>query len=330
MNIYCESGDVIVDLGSQNVNGSPREYSPEKSLYIGLDVQEALGVDIVYEVGDVPLANNSVDACLTISCFEHDEAFWLSFLEVERILRPGGFFFINAPSNGPVHNYPIDAWRFYPDAGLALEKWASRCERNMTLVESGVCGRYDDFWCDFVAVFRKGDHADWSPEQFVTATDNTFQNIRRIGSSRTIKQSGETGDLAEMRQLREKLEEQDIEHSCELAAKCEEIEQLNGQIEEQDIKHSCELSVKSEEIDQLNEQIEYLSNAVQKHQSELRNCQIEFEKVREEHLIEIEKLCEELSLSHAKNIDALKAVEYLRDAKWKIEISRLGFEKDED
>ena len=29
-------------------------------------------------------------------------------------------FYLNAPSNGEFHRYPVDCWRFYPDAGGAL------------------------------------------------------------------------------------------------------------------------------------------------------------------------------------------------------------------
>jgi hypothetical protein len=43
-----------------------------------------------------------------------------------RVVKSGGFIYLNAPSNGYVHNHPLDIWRFYPDAGIALEKWAKK------------------------------------------------------------------------------------------------------------------------------------------------------------------------------------------------------------
>jgi SAM-dependent methyltransferase len=68
----------------------------------------------------LPFADGSVDVVLSSSCFEHSEFFWLLFLEILRVLRPEGLFYLNAPSNGPFHRYPVDCWRFYPDSGNAL------------------------------------------------------------------------------------------------------------------------------------------------------------------------------------------------------------------
>jgi len=40
--------------------------------------------------------------------FEHDVMFWESFLELVRVLRPGGLLYLNAPSNTAFHRYPLD------------------------------------------------------------------------------------------------------------------------------------------------------------------------------------------------------------------------------
>ena len=47
-----------------------------------------------------------------------------SFLELLRVLKQDGILYINAPSNGDFHRGShVDVYRFYPDAGKALEKW---------------------------------------------------------------------------------------------------------------------------------------------------------------------------------------------------------------
>ena len=58
------------------------------------------------------------------------------FILTQRILRPGGLLYINVPSNGDFHRYPLDCWRFYPDAGVALVRWAGRRGIEIELVES--------------------------------------------------------------------------------------------------------------------------------------------------------------------------------------------------
>jgi len=142
----------IVEIGSQNVNGSLREVAiPGK--YVGLDFQKANGVDIVLEDAySFPLPDNYADIIVTSSCFEHSEMFWLTFLEAVRILKPRGLFYINVPSVGDYHAYPVDCWRFYPDAAGALKTWAARNGHDISIEYTTTL---DGYWKDFIVVYRK-------------------------------------------------------------------------------------------------------------------------------------------------------------------------------
>lgn len=146
----------VVELGSQNVNGSLRDHCPAAASYIGMDMVPANGVDLVVTPGEpFPLADESADVAVTSSAFEHDVCFWETFLDLVRLLRPGGLLYVNAPSNHAFHRYPVDCWRFYPDAGVALVAWAARRGIAVELVESFVAAPRNEGWADFVAVFRK-------------------------------------------------------------------------------------------------------------------------------------------------------------------------------
>ena len=81
--------------------------------------------------------------------------FWVLFLEIMRILKPHGLLYLNAPSNGVFHRYPVDCWRFYPDSGRALVTWAKRNGMNPALLESFISEQVGDQWNDFVAIFVK-------------------------------------------------------------------------------------------------------------------------------------------------------------------------------
>lgn len=173
---YCRSSAKdplsVIEIGSQNVNGALRDISPAGINYIGLDFVAGKGVDIVIDDPyRLPFEDDSVDRVVSSSCFEHSEFFWLVFLEAMRILKPDGVFYLNAPSNGFFHRWPIDCWRFYPDSGYALVNWARRNGYSPALLESFVgkrsAGRVADggMWNDFVAVFLKdgnfkGKHPD--------------------------------------------------------------------------------------------------------------------------------------------------------------------------
>lgn len=149
------TGRLIVEIGSLDVNGSLRSVVPPGNTYLGLDLVEGKGVDIVVPDPYVfPFEAESVDVCLCSSCFEHTEFFWLTFIEALRILKPEGLFYLNVPSNGTFHRYPVDCWRFYPDSGIALQNWGRRYGYRVVMLESFV-GPQKEEWNDFVATFLK-------------------------------------------------------------------------------------------------------------------------------------------------------------------------------
>jgi SAM-dependent methyltransferase len=146
----------IVELGGMNINGSLRAAAPAQSHYVSVDCEDGPGVDLVaLDPHVIPLESEWADACISSSCFEHAEFFWLTFLEALRILKPGGLLYLNVPSNGRVHRYPVDCWRFYPDAGKALQNWARHNGTEALLLESFVGKQGLSGWNDFVCVILK-------------------------------------------------------------------------------------------------------------------------------------------------------------------------------
>lgn len=162
---YCAdlSQGTVIDIGALNVCGSLREACPPALTYVGVDCLPGPNVDVVLDDPYVlPFADASVDVVVCSSVLEHSDFFWLLFLEQLRVLKPGGLLYLNAPSNAHVHRYPVDSWRFYPDAGLSLSAWGRRQGHEVTLVESFFGDQYRDvrenageYWADFVAVFIK-------------------------------------------------------------------------------------------------------------------------------------------------------------------------------
>jgi len=149
----------IVDIGSQNVNGTLRSVASPNNKYIGIDFVNGNGVDIVItDPYSLPFENESVDVIVSSSCFEHSEFFWLIFNESLRILKPTGLLYINVPSNGQVHRFPVDCWRFFPDSGLALQNWGKRSGYNCVLLESFIGIKNTDIWNDFVGIFAKDEN----------------------------------------------------------------------------------------------------------------------------------------------------------------------------
>jgi SAM-dependent methyltransferase len=159
-NTYVRDSARVLEIGSQNVNGTLRDFAPVNSEYIGVDICPGPGVDIVLEDPyTFPFKGGQFDAVISSSCFEHDQLFWLTFLEMVRVAKPRGYIYINAPSNGNYHRLPVDNWRFYPDAALALQCWARRQGKAVKLIECFTARRKQDIWNDCVMIFSKRKHS---------------------------------------------------------------------------------------------------------------------------------------------------------------------------
>jgi len=160
---------------------------PMNNDYIGVDFVEGKGVDVILSDPYVlPFEDSSIDVIVSSSAYEHSEFFWLSFNEALRVLKPTGLLYINVPSNGDYHRYPVDCWRFYPDSGVALEKWGNRSGYECALLESFIGVRKEGIWQDFVAVFVKDKiNASKFPSRI---QDNTteFMNGRLLNSEEVI------------------------------------------------------------------------------------------------------------------------------------------------
>jgi cephalosporin hydroxylase len=164
---YCENNiedKKILDVGSYDVNGTMKPIF-DKGNYIGLDMEDGPNVDVVGVSHDIPFKDDYFDIVISSSCFEHDDMFWVSFKEMCRVLKPGGYMYIQAPQNGPYHGWPGDNWRFYADSWKALDKWGKSLGYDISLIESYIdettpAPDYEGgrIWNDSIGIYqKKGD-----------------------------------------------------------------------------------------------------------------------------------------------------------------------------
>lgn len=193
-NFPMENTVKVLDLGSQDINGSIRQVCPKQFSYVGIDFVDGKGVDIVLEDAySLPFPDGSVDIVVSSSCFEHSEFFWLTFLEIQRVLKPNGLFYLNAPSAGHYHRHPVDCWRFFPDSGQALANWSRRNGYRTLLLESFI--QDEGEWRDYVAVYLKDSTflAHLDGERMLLRkngyVNGTFQGIARILNSTWVEQN---------------------------------------------------------------------------------------------------------------------------------------------
>ena len=162
--VYGQAGFTVVDVGGLNVNGSLRADLESQGLkYICVDMEAHSSVDIVVKPGEkLPFETGTIDMVVSTSCFEHDPCFWITFKELCRIVKVGGYIYVNAPANGSYHKFPGDNWRFYSDAGQALAYWSgykmheSEITYPVSVVEAFHILPANAIWIDFVCVWKRG------------------------------------------------------------------------------------------------------------------------------------------------------------------------------
>jgi SAM-dependent methyltransferase len=218
---------MILDVGSADVNGTLRDCAPPGCVYLGVDVAAGPGVDIVLEdVYRFPFSDGYFDRLVCTSCLEHDQLFWLTFLEMVRVVRPNGYIYVNAPSNGDYHAYPFDNWRFYPDSALALSAWAKRNGQELALVESFIARRRRDQWNDCVMVFFRGAENEIPVTRLMSDSFDRYFNLRTFRASVLSRFSERTEDMLLIEHYRDGIDHPDI--LAEAAAGAPEVKENGG------------------------------------------------------------------------------------------------------
>ncbi|MBT4223137.1 MAG: class I SAM-dependent methyltransferase [Opitutae bacterium] len=150
----------ILDVGSQDVNGTFKPlFEREGWTYIGLDIDSGLNVDFIPHE---PYYWDELNACsfdvvISGQAFEHTEFFWLTMLEISRVLKDSGLCCLISPSSGFEHRYPVDCYRFYRDGMAAIGKYGG-----MEVLEASTLFNPDreyadgsHFWKDSALMARK-------------------------------------------------------------------------------------------------------------------------------------------------------------------------------
>ena len=74
----------------------------------------------------------------------------------------------------------MDSWRFYPDSGHSLVRWARKSGYSTILLESYISRQLaekdDGFWNDFVAVFLKDEQYAGNYPDRITNKNHDFMN----------------------------------------------------------------------------------------------------------------------------------------------------------
>lgn len=102
----------VLEVGSQDINGSVRSYFKNCD-YLGIDLGEAKGVDMVVSINDFPMPNK-YDVVISSEMLEHCEKWDKALSMMYKNTKPGGIFILtcagpNRQEHGTNKHTPQDS-----------------------------------------------------------------------------------------------------------------------------------------------------------------------------------------------------------------------------
>lgn len=142
---YCQSGNHVLEIGP----GS------DTTICAMLNHCVYHSTELDADPYHLPYNDGTFDAIICSSVYEHMPWFWEHFVQCQRVLKSGGFMYIQVPANGPVHRFPVDCWRFYPDSGLSLTTYAQHRGYACDLIKTETTPPRADIWYDHIIITQK-------------------------------------------------------------------------------------------------------------------------------------------------------------------------------
>ena len=106
--VFEKSGNIL-EVGSQNINGTVRDYFPSSTSYLGIDLSMAKCVDWVVPGELIELPDEWADVVISTECFEHCKDWEKVFINMIRILKPGGLCILTCASGERATHGTIDS-----------------------------------------------------------------------------------------------------------------------------------------------------------------------------------------------------------------------------
>lgn len=115
----------VLEVGSLDINGSVRSLFKQTSYYLGIDLEDGNGVDIVSAGQDLAFPDNFFDCSVSSECFEHNPYWVETFLNMIRMTRNNGLIIMSCagegrPEHGTSRTSPWDSpftvnagWEYY-------------------------------------------------------------------------------------------------------------------------------------------------------------------------------------------------------------------------
>ena len=148
-----KEGKEVLEVGSRIVTGTSFRHLFEKSTYVGFDYYEGDNVDVVGDAHKLSdYFDKKFDLIFSFSVFEHLAMPWQVSLEMIKLLKPGGYIFIETHYSYSSHERP---WHFFQFSENALnvlfpEKFGIKC------IEKGCSNPIEGYFANNSAEYLRG------------------------------------------------------------------------------------------------------------------------------------------------------------------------------
>jgi glycosyltransferase involved in cell wall biosynthesis/SAM-dependent methyltransferase len=99
----------ILEVGSQNINGTVRDFFAANTNYLGIDIGKGKDVDFVIPGELVELPDGWADIAISTECFEHAENWKDILLNMIRITKPQGLILLTFAGKGRAVHGTLDS-----------------------------------------------------------------------------------------------------------------------------------------------------------------------------------------------------------------------------
>lgn len=147
----CKKDLKILEIGSREVtcqSSARQNFSEAGATYVGFDFYPGNNVDVVGDAHNLSSyfeKNEKFDIIYSLACFEHFAMPWVVAEEINKLLKVGGYVFIETHFSFSSHERP---WNFFQFSDMGLKALFSP-EMGFSCIDAGmsnpIVGRFSSF-----------------------------------------------------------------------------------------------------------------------------------------------------------------------------------------
>ncbi len=134
---FNKDGMRVLEIGSRNVTGANLRSKFSQAQYVGFDFYSGENVDVVgdaHKLSTYFTADEKFDLIFSSAVFEHLHMPWIAALELSKLLKVGGYVFIETHFSFSSHERP---WHFFQFSDMGLRALFSD-SLGFDLIDSGM------------------------------------------------------------------------------------------------------------------------------------------------------------------------------------------------